>query len=84
MALSSCEAKYVVTTTAACQDIWLGRFIGELMNEEMISTTLIFYNKTTITPSKNPVFYNRSKHIETKSHFIRKYLEEKMELNFIS
>ena len=41
IALSSCEAEYVAATTAACQGIWLARLIGELMNKEMISMTLM-------------------------------------------
>ena len=85
MALSSCEAKYVVATTAACQGIWSTRLIRELMNKEMISMTLMVGNKSAIALSKNPVFHNRSKHIKTKFHFIRTCLEEKkMELDFIS
>ena len=55
------------------------------MNKEMISMTLMVDNKSAIALSKNPVFHNRSKHIETKFHFIRTCLEEKkMELDFIS
>ena len=85
VALSSCEAEYVAVTTAACQGIWLARLIGELMNKEMISMTLMVDNKSAIALSKNLVFHNRSKHIETKFHFIRTCLEEKkMELDFIS
>ena len=46
---------------------------------------LMIDNKSAIALSKNPVFHNRSKHIETKFHFIRTCLEEKkMELDFIS
>ena len=85
VALSSCEAEYVAATTAACQGIWLARLIGELMNKEMISMTLMVDNKSAIALSKNPVFLNRSKHIETKFHFIRTCLEEKkIELDFTS
>ena len=75
VALSSCEAEYVAATTTTCQGIWLARLIGELMNEEMISMTLMVDNKSAIALSKNPVFHNRSKHIETKFHFIRICLE---------
>ena len=85
VALSSCQAEYVAATTATCQGIWLARLIGELMNKEMISMTLMVDNKSAIALSKNPVFHNRSKHIETKFHYIRTCLEEKkMELDFIS
>ena len=48
MALSSCEAKYVAATTAACQGLWLATLIGELINEEMISVMLMVDNKSAI------------------------------------
>lgn len=32
---------------------------------------LLVDNKSTISLSKNPVFHGRSKHIETKFHFLR-------------
>ena len=41
--------------------------------------------KSTIALSKNLVFYNILKHVETKFHFIRTCLKEKkMELEFLS
>ena len=80
-----CEAEYVAATTAVYQGIWLARLIGELMNKEMISMTLVIDNKSAIVLSKNHMFINRSKHMETKFHFIRTCLEEKkMKLEFIS
>ena len=80
-----CEAEYVATNTAVYQGMWLARLIGELMNKEMISMTLMIDNKSAIVLSKNHMFLNRSKHMETKFHFIRTCLEEKkMKLEFIS
>ena len=75
----------LAATTTTCQEIWLARLIGELMNEEMISMTLIVDNKLVIALSKTHLFLIRSKHIKTKFHFIKICLEErKMELDFIS
>ena len=55
------------------------------MNKEMISMMLIVDNKSVIALSKNLVFHNKSKHKETKFHFIQTCLEEKkMELDFLS
>ena len=36
VALSSCEAEYIATTTASCQANWMSRLIRELMNNEEI------------------------------------------------
>ena len=72
LALSSYEAEYVAATTTACQGIWLARFIEEPLNEETISMKPIVDKESPISLSKNPMFHNRSKHIETKFHFMDK------------
>lgn len=38
--------------------------------------TLRIDNKSAISLSKNPVFHDRSKHIETRYHYIRKCVED--------
>ena len=78
MALSTCEAKYIAITAAACQGIWLSRFIAELKGEKVKLVTLKVDNKSAIDLSKNPVYHSRSKHIDTRYHFIRSCVEEKL------
>ena len=70
VALSSCEAEYIAATTAACQGIWLARLIAELKGEEAGVVKLKIDNQSAIALSKNPVFHNRSKHIDVRYHFI--------------
>ena len=72
--LSSCEAEYIIATIAPCQETWLGRLIAELMNEDMISMTLMVDNKSVIALSNNLVFHTRSKKIDTKFHLLRTWL----------
>ncbi|KAM3273113.1 hypothetical protein ACQJBY_042857 [Aegilops geniculata] len=76
VALSSCEAEYVAATTAACQAIWLSRLMRDLLKEEAGATTILIDNKSAIQLCKNPVFHDRSKHIDVRFHFIRKCVEE--------
>jgi len=73
--LSSCEAEYVAAA-AACQGIWLSRLIGDLMGTKEASVKLFMDNMSAIALSKNPVHHDRSKHIDTKYHFIRECIEE--------
>ena len=40
--------------------------------------TLKVDNKSAIDLSKNPVYHSRSKHIDTRYHFMRSYVEEKL------
>lgn len=76
VALSSCEAEYIAATTAACQGVWIGRLLGELLDEKSGVATLYIDNKSAIQLCKNPVFHDRSKHIETRFHFIRECVDD--------
>jgi hypothetical protein len=75
VALSSCENEYIVAATAACQSIWLKRLLSDLRNAAAETIDLKVDNKSTLALIKNPVFHDRSKHIQTRYHFIRKAAE---------
>ena len=84
VALSSCEAEYIAATRAACQALWMKRLISELKHEEQKGVKLMVDNQSVITLSKNPVHHNRTKHIDTRYHFIRQCIEDKnIEIVFI-
>ncbi|GKF39870.1 ribonuclease H-like domain, reverse transcriptase, RNA-dependent DNA polymerase [Tanacetum coccineum] len=56
----------------------LSRFMQEPKVQQMVD------NKSAIALMKNPVFHGRSKHIETKYHFIRECVErEDIQVEFI-
>ena len=76
MALSSCEAEYIAAAIAACQGIWLARLLAELKGEKTGAINLKIDNQSAIALSKNPVFHDRSKHIDVRFHFIRECVEE--------
>ena len=69
--LSSAEAEYVAATGAACQAVWMRRVMMELKHEQEEATRIYCDNNSAIALSKNPVFHKRSKHIDTRYHFIR-------------
>jgi hypothetical protein len=80
--LSSCEAEYVAA--AACQGVWLSRLVGDLLGTKEAQVKLLMDNMSAIALSKNPVHHDRSKHIDTKFHFIRECIEEgKVEVQHI-
>ncbi|XP_039841633.1 receptor kinase-like protein Xa21 [Panicum virgatum] len=56
---------------ACCQGVWLGRLLAELTGEEARAPILMVDNQSAIALAKNPVHHDRSKHIDTKYHFIR-------------
>jgi hypothetical protein len=64
--------------------VWLRRLLGDLMNKEEEWVVLNIDNKSAISLCKNPVHHDRSKHIDTKYHYIRECVEEsKMEVNYV-
>ncbi|WVZ91485.1 hypothetical protein U9M48_037651 [Paspalum notatum var. saurae] len=71
VALSSCEAEYIAGATAACQAMWLKRVLGDVLSVKVSTPKLKMDNQSAIELSKNPVFHERSKHIDVKFHFIR-------------
>ncbi|GJY09429.1 zinc finger, CCHC-type containing protein [Tanacetum coccineum] len=75
VALSSCESEFMVATGAACQALWLKRILSELTGWEEKRITLKVDNISAIALVRNPVFHGRSKHIDTRYHFIRECIE---------
>lgn len=71
-------------TVAACQGIWLACLLGELKKEEPACVQLNINNKSTISLANNPMFHDRSKHIDVRHHFIRECVEaRKVEVEFV-
>eukprot|EP00253_Pinus_taeda_P028228 PITA_28228 len=74
VSLSTAKAKYVAATAAACQAVWLRRVLRDLCHEQENGTTIYCDNSSAIALSKNSVFHKRTKHIDTKFHFIRELI----------
>ncbi|KAI4365989.1 hypothetical protein MLD38_021920 [Melastoma candidum] len=47
-----------------------------MISQAPIQVKLLVDNKSAIALSKNPVHHDRSKHIDTKFHFIRECIED--------
>ena len=69
--LSTCETEYVAATFSVCHTIQFRSLVLELEWPEKEPTTICMDYKFAIALSKNPVFHNRSKHIDTRFHYIR-------------
>ncbi|KAD2804715.1 hypothetical protein E3N88_38092 [Mikania micrantha] len=76
VALSSCEAEFMAATSAACQAIWLQRLLAEILGEKEEKVTIKVDNQSALALMRNPVFHGRSKHIDTRYHFIRECVED--------
>jgi hypothetical protein len=62
-------------TATAMQAIWLRKLLSELASTKVKVVALFVDNNSAIALMKNPVFHGRSKHIDTKYHFIRECIE---------
>ena len=85
MALSSCEAEYIGAASAAQQGVWLSRLLAEMPGVDPRQFKLRVDNKSVISLCRNPVLHDRSKHIDTRFHFIRECIEEaKIDIKHVS
>jgi hypothetical protein len=71
VALSSAEAKYMATNLATCEAIWLRKLLVGLFGQGLEPKVIHCDNQSCIKLSENPVFHDRSKHIEIKYHHIK-------------
>src|ERR1051325_2172980 len=75
VALSTCEAEYIAGAVAACQAVWLLNLLQDLKIKVNKPLKLMIDNKSAINLARNPVLHGRSKHIETKYHFLRSQVQ---------
>ena len=71
MALSITEAEYIAASMACCEVVWLRKLFSELFGHVLDTTVILCDNQSVIRLSENPVFHDRSKHIDIRYHFIR-------------
>ncbi|GKD25951.1 hypothetical protein Tco_1232165, partial [Tanacetum coccineum] len=70
VATSSTEAEYVAAASCCAQVLWIQNQLLDYRFNFM-NTKLFIDNQSTICIVKNPVFHQRTKHIEIRHHFIR-------------
>ena len=70
VALSTAEADYVTTCSASCEEVWMRKLLFDLFDLQLDVTCIYCDNQSCVKLSKNPVFHDKSKHIEIKYHNI--------------
>jgi hypothetical protein len=75
VALSIVEAEYIALSVAVREVVWLRKLLTNLFDHEMDPTIIHCDNQSCVKLSENPVFHDRSKHIEIKYHYIRDMMQ---------
>ena len=71
VALSSTKAEYIASSLGAREAVWLRKLLSDLFKRHLKPTVIYCDNQSCIKLSSNPVFHNRSKHIEIPFHYIK-------------
>ncbi|CAM8981006.1 unnamed protein product [Rhodiola kirilowii] len=75
VALSSTEAEYIAATEAAKEAIWLKGLLSEI--EQCSYVPLIYSDSmSALHLCRDPVYHERSKHIDVRLHFIRDIIDK--------
>jgi hypothetical protein len=76
VALSSTEAEYMALTETSRQCAWMRTFQKEIGFQPMNPTPICSDNLGAIHLASNPIQERRSKHIDTRHHFVREFVEK--------
>ncbi|CAL8991977.1 unnamed protein product, partial [Prunus brigantina] len=74
--LSTAEAEYISASEATAQAIWLMFVLEDFGEFQVEATPLQCDNTTAIAITKNPMFHQKTKHIDRRYHFIKDSLQE--------
>ena len=71
VALSTVEVEYVRACSASCEAVLLRKLLSDSFDLQLDDTCIHCDNQSCVKFLKNPVFHEKSKHIQIKYHYIR-------------
>ncbi|RVW36659.1 Retrovirus-related Pol polyprotein from transposon RE1 [Vitis vinifera] len=75
---SSAESEYRAMAQATCEIIWIHQLLCEVGMKCTMPAKLWCDNQAALHIAANPVYHERTKHIEVDCHFIREKIEENL------
>lgn len=76
MSRSSCEAEYRSFAASVCELLWICYIIRDLKVKIKIHVSLWCDNKAAIHITQNPIFQERTKHLDIECHLVRDQYKE--------
>jgi hypothetical protein len=76
IALNTTEVEYIAACYASCEAIWLQKLLTGLLDLEMEAVVILCDNQSCIKMTKNPMFHDKTKHIEIWYHYIRDLVQK--------
>jgi hypothetical protein len=77
IAQSTAKAEYIAASDASKEAVWLRKLVFGLFGDKLETTMVHYDNQSCIELTENPVFHDRSKHIDMKYHCIRDLVQRK-------
>jgi hypothetical protein len=77
MARSSAEAEYRAMASTASELTWIKQVLADLNIEIKEPMKMYCDNQAAIHITANPIFHERTKHIEVDCHFVREKVQSK-------
>ena len=71
LATSSAEAEYRAMASVTCEVVWVLKILNELGIKNSLPAKIFCDNKAAIKIAANPVFHERTKHLEIDLHLVR-------------
>ena len=76
VALSSAESEYRAMSHTSRELVWIRHFLQELGVQHEGPMELVCDNQAAMHIASNPVFHERTKHIEVDCHYVRDQITE--------
>jgi len=85
VALNIAKAECTATCSASCEAIWVQKLLLDVFNLEMEATVIVCDNQNCMKMTENPVFHDKTKHIEILYFYIRDMVQKgAIKLQYVS
>jgi hypothetical protein len=76
VAINTVEAEYIAACDVCTKAVWLRKLVSRLFDQVLDLTLICCDNQSCMKLSENPVFHDRSKHIEIKYYFLHDKIQQ--------